>query len=190
MSYSISAKPRAAWLNNCEFSKCNNAVGRTGAKGFCSGHYKQLITGRPLCPLQNRIMADPAPIGCRTCRKCFEELSIQKFAANKRESSGLSSYCRRCESFSKKLRNHGVSEEKFYQMLVNQNYCCAVGGETISEKNACIDHDHSCCEDEKSCGNCVRGLLCSNCNTGLGLFQDNQNKLLRAVKYLRGGEDN
>lgn len=36
----------------------------------------------------------------------------------------------------------------------------------------------------------IRGFLCSNCNTGLGLFKDNINLLESAIKYLRTHNDN
>lgn len=27
-----------------------------------------------------------------------------------------------------------------------------------------VDHNHDCCDSQKSCGKCVRGVLCKNCN--------------------------
>lgn len=47
-----------------------------------------------------------------------------------------------------------------------------------------IDHDHACCRGSKTCGKCVRGLLCSGCNTGLGAFSDSEYALTVAAKYV------
>jgi hypothetical protein len=40
-----------------------------------------------------------------------------------------------------------------------------------------VDHDHET--------NKIRGLLCSRCNTGLGLFFDNISNLENAILYLK-----
>jgi hypothetical protein len=46
----------------------------------------------------------------------------------------------------------------------------------------CVDHDQACCPDEKrSCGNCIRGLLCLAGNTALGHIE---RKLGLAQAYL------
>lgn len=48
----------------------------------------------------------------------------------------------------------------------------------------CIDHDHRCCPGPKSCGECVRGLLCRRCNSLLTLTDDVT--LAAIARYLEG----
>ena len=48
-----------------------------------------------------------------------------------------------------------------------------------------VDHNHACCPGQKSCGKCVRGLLCSVCNSMLGLARDNPETLQAGIQYLK-----
>ena len=72
-----------------------------------------------------------------------------------------------------RLSRYGLTQEDFERLLEAQGYACAMGGEPFTENSLiCIDHDRSCCPDEKSsCGKCVRGLLCTSCNTALGIIE-------------------
>jgi len=67
---------------------------------------------------------------------------------------------------------------------------CGICGTTEpSKKGWCIDHDHSCCGYgvRKGCHKCVRGLLCTQCNSGLGMFKDNPTNLEKAIAWLKRG---
>lgn len=76
------------------------------------------------------------------------------------------------------LKNrYGLSVEQYETLLALQDNSCAICQEPFSSsKDTHVDHCHAT--------NMVRGILCSNCNTALGLFKDNQTRLLRAVHYL------
>lgn len=78
---------------------------------------------------------------------------------------------------------YGVSQQKFDAMLDSQGGRCAVCKEVLDCPH--IDHDHQCCPGLKSCGKCVRGLLCDNCNRGLGAFHDRPEVLVSAAEYIK-----
>tara|TARA_R110002049_G_scaffold112439_1_gene261927 strand:+ start:10 stop:498 length:489 start_codon:yes stop_codon:yes gene_type:complete len=71
---------------------------------------------------------------------------------------------------------YGITEFVFNNMLINQNYRCAICMLKFNDNTPNIDHCH---KTEK-----VRGLLCSNCNRGIGLLKDNTTIISNAIKYL------
>lgn len=83
---------------------------------------------------------------------------------------------------------YALSLERYREMLAAQDGRCAICGVAspgdVRIDRFHVDHDHSCCPGDTSCGRCVRGLLCRACNTALGNFRDNPDVLLSAVAYL------
>lgn len=87
---------------------------------------------------------------------------------------------------------YGISYSVYLEMLDEQNNVCAICAEPESRttKNGqtlwlSVDHDHSCCLGEKSCGKCVRGLLCWRCNTSIGKFNDDVYLIEKIITYLK-----
>lgn len=85
----------------------------------------------------------------------------------------------------------GMTESLYEEMLSKQGGVCAICSEPPPEgKHLKVDHDHSCCPSfvngkrSKSCGKCVRALLCHSCNLGLGQFRDRKDLLVKAIGYL------
>jgi hypothetical protein len=71
-------------------------------------------------------------------------------------------------------------------MLKNQEFKCGnpMCENDIDWSTSMVDHDHTCCPSTKSCGNCVRGLLCRGCNWALGNVNDNIDKLTGLIDYI------
>jgi hypothetical protein len=83
---------------------------------------------------------------------------------------------------------YGITPERYAALLEEQDDGCAIchtdtpGGHGAFH----VDHDHACCPGLKSCGQCIRGLLCHHCNLLLGNAKDDIKLLMDAVDYLRG----
>jgi len=75
-------------------------------------------------------------------------------------------------------RRYGIGADEAVALLDSQLGKCAICDCSLSEKTAHVDHDHTT--------GAVRGVLCFNCNGGLGQFKDDPWRLLRAVDYLKG----
>jgi hypothetical protein len=77
-----------------------------------------------------------------------------------------------------------LTPEKFEKMKEDQEGKCACGRVLKGRTDIHVDHDHSCCF-RKSCGKCVRGLLCQRCNTVLGMLEEDKRLLpLYLLQYL------
>jgi hypothetical protein len=145
----------------------------------------------------------------KNCTKCKQIQEIDQFPKHKHYKDGLSSWCRKClrsntdawevrnkerkalkgkqwqsrnprsRANSKFKDRYGITIDIYDKMVLKQNGQCA-----ICHKNAIdnlkgklfVDHCHET--------SVVRGLLCHECNSGIGNFKDNIELLIRAVKYL------
>jgi hypothetical protein len=121
----------------------------------------------------------------KNCSGCKTPKHIDEFSKSSKRKDGLQSVCKACSKDFKNAWRQGNKEKIFYnrlyskyrlrredylKLLKKQNDSCATCFTTFSEI-PCIDHDHACCKGERSCGKCVRGLLCQKCNKILGWFE-------------------
>lgn len=142
----------------------------------------------------------------KRCQKCDELKSVKEFWKNKRRKDGFHNWCKSCgkkqnstysklnrsklQTYKRKwnrehpeylrkvnLKKYGLSLEQYDEIFEVQDGVCAIcGGINKDGRRLMVDHNHS--------DNRVRGLLCSNCNTALGLLGDSVEIFLSAAMYL------
>lgn len=77
-----------------------------------------------------------------------------------------------------KLRQYGLTIESYQAMQDSQNGVCAICREPCpTGRRLAVDHD--------SLTGKVRGLLCTNCNQGIGKFKHDPERLVIAAQYLQ-----
>ena len=128
----------------------------------------------------------------RECTTCNEFKNADQFTLSydKRSFGGVSmrSKCKSCDEHRKYKRfikkTYDITYEDYEELLEQQNYHCAICESKISSSRTSrlfIDHNHNTGK--------VRGLLCSACNHGLGLFKDSPKLLKKAISYLTSSEE-
>ncbi len=81
-------------------------------------------------------------------------------------------------------RRFGLSLEEYNALLTKQGGACAICGDKIGDrarKRLFVDHNHET--------GTVRGLLCSQCNNGIGLLRDSPTLLRQAAVYLEAAQN-
>jgi len=120
------------------------------------------------------------------CKPCYVE-SRKTYSSNWKESNmdHVKEYNKNYYDSEKRLELHykkeyNITLQDYDLMYEQQNGKCKICESTESKTpksgRFCVDHDHATGE--------VRGLLCSSCNRGIGLLQDDPDVILNAYRYL------
>lgn len=125
------------------------------------------------------------------CTVCRGERRRGDRAAKDRENERKRERYRNPESRRRTLSTntrwrYGLTVEQVDELVEAQGGCAICGiAKPETERGWHVDHDHACCTSYPTCGNCTRGILCHDCNVGLGHFRDDPNRLSSAIEYLR-----
>lgn len=117
--------------------------------------------------------------GLKPCSSCLEVKPLSGFNRQAKGPDGLQHECVRCLKSRSLTRKFGLDIAEYERLVAAQGGVCALCGKTCSTgRQLAADHCHA--------GGHVRGLLCSKCNTGLGMFDDDPVLLSKAAAYLAG----
>jgi len=113
------------------------------------------------------------------CDCCHEHRPHSSFDRDPNTNDEFDHRCKDCKSNRARLHKYGLSQDDYNRMVWEQEDSCAICLD--STKKLVIDHDHKSGK--------VRGLLCGNCNSGLGFFGDSPRRLRTSIEYLKKSMD-
>lgn len=171
----------------CDFEDCDRNARRNG---YCNAHALQAKARKPLKPVRkfrpHGSVLRRDDLGRKNCPRCDQDKPTAEFYPSTCTADGLSSACIRCDVSNKLLRKYRITLEDYERLLQEQGGRCAIchATECSTGKRFAVDHDHDCCPGQKTCGKCVRGLLCNNCNRLLGYLGDSVVRARSIAVYL------
>jgi hypothetical protein len=114
-------------------------------------------------------------VNMQHCTKCMKLKPAGDFHKDIKTPTGIYSLCKPCAGTERDTRKYKITEKKLKD-LISQLSCEICKTELPCRKDKKIDHNHAT-------GN-VRGILCNDCNQGLGRFKDDTRLLANAIAYL------
>jgi hypothetical protein len=128
--------------------------------------------------------------GMKFCYMCDKTKSATEFYHDRSRPDGLSSRCKPCNTthsakyIPSKEKHHaytlsyyyGMTEVQYADLVAEQGGVCKIC-KTKPERVLAVDHDSKTKE--------IRGLLCRRCNSAIGLFDHDPEKLEAAAEYIR-----
>ena len=118
----------------------------------------------------------------RECKTCRSQYAKTNYKENKKDILNRRKPYSTRQKVEKRFRSwlaQGIklTLQEYYKKLAKQHHSCKICKSPFKNtRDAHVDHQHTTGK--------VRGILCSKCNTALGLLKDDPNLLLRAAKYL------
>jgi hypothetical protein len=182
--------PRA--MRECIINGCTRDA-PPGKRGWCVMHYTRWAKHGDVGEAACRVWEPPhaASEAHQWCTTCHAELPLEDFNRDKTTVNGYARVCRDCGRDIRTAHFYGISAAAYRSLLEEQGGVCRIcrKPETAAHQSGtlrrlAVDHDHGCCPGKKSCGRCVRGLLCARCNSAIGLFDEDRAVLLAAIEYL------
>lgn len=126
--------------------------------------------------------------GKKICSICGDIKEITEFGKDKHNKYGVLSCCKDCrkngldkfetrnkQTYYRVTHVYGGSREDALRIIDSK--VCEICGESFDNTAKQIDHDHST--------NKVRGALCCKCNLSIGGFNDDIDKIKRAIEYIK-----
>lgn len=165
---------------------------KDGKKSYCILCCKQSWNEKPGRLRTGRVYVEPLE---KFCRGCTTTLPIDLFSIRSERKNGRRARCRQCESrthkqYSEKnpgrsrIRNlkskYNMTEEQYFAILATQDGKCGLCENTESGRKDSpwlhVDHNHIT--------GVIRGLLCHNCNTAVGMIEKNGINLKSIEKWI------
>lgn len=119
----------------------------------------------------------------KKCKTCSTEKALDNFY-KRTENNTYRNECKECHIERQRIHKLGVTNVDYEKMFIEQHGQCGICNSKLNSSRYtkfAVDHCHKTHK--------IRGLLCTNCNTALGLFKDSTITLTNAIDYLESNKD-
>ena len=155
----------------CKRPECRQSFTPTTAQRYCSIECRILDRKCPRCGVKIPLSQPGSKNGY--CRPCGNQMARARRIDFRHKAAGVSA---------QRKIVFGLNSNEYEALVASQRNKCAIcrKSETATRRGRvrtlCVDHDHKT--------GIIRGLLCTRCNTALGLFDDSRPVLSSAIAYL------